>query len=217
MRRYTGATRIAETMAIAVCAALALCCLRRVASLPIWVLGLSALLAWLATDFASGLVHWAGDTWGSVRTPLVGAWFIRPFREHHDDPRAMTHHDFVETNGASAVAGVPLLVGALLLPDESSFAPSFLFFLALGGLLANQCHKWAHESPSNRPHLATLAQRAGLILRPEAHRRHHARPHDSHYCTASGWANRALESMRFFRTAERLVTALTRLQPRAPC
>jgi len=68
---------------------------------------------WLLADLMSGLLHWAFDSWGTVRTPLPGKAFIRPFREHHGDPKSMLAHDFVELNGASCVACIPLLVNAL--------------------------------------------------------------------------------------------------------
>lgn len=142
---------------------------------------LAALCGWLAADILSGLVHWALDRFGDERTPLVGAILIRPFREHHEHPTAMTRHDFVETNGASALGA-----SALLLFDNE-----VLFFTALGVLAANQCHKWAHAR--SVPRLVRAAQRLRLILPPEAHRRHHAAPHDRHFCTASGWLNRPLD------------------------
>ena len=60
---------------------------------------------------------------------------------------------------------------------------------------ANQCHKWAHMAGSGIPAAARLAQRLRLILPPDLHRRHHTPPHDSHYCTASGWLNGPLDSL----------------------
>ena len=215
---YAPAHRRVESLAICAFAALALWCAWRMAgAAPAWMIVAAAIAGWLATDFFSGLVHWAGDTWGSVRTPGLGAWFIRPFREHHDDPRAMTKHDFVETNGSSAIAGLPLLVAGAAIPLEGSgpaFAQAILLFLAFGGLFANQCHKWAHMKRSDLPALIVLAQRARLILPPEMHRRHHACPHDTHYCTASGWMNGVLETMEFFRGIERGVAALVQATPR---
>ncbi len=217
LAHYAPLHRRIETLGLGVFAALAAFCAWRMAATHPVLIAVAAVAGWLGTDFLSGLAHWAGDTWGSTRTRYVGGWFIRPFREHHDDPRAMVRHDFIETNGSSALAGLPLLVIAALLPLESSpgsFAQAFLLFLALGGLVANQCHKWAHLKDEERGALARIAQRCGLVLSPEVHRRHHARPHDSFYCTASGWTNHLVESAGFFRHLERIVGTLTHAIPR---
>ena len=142
---------------------------------------LAALCGWLIADLLSGLAHWALDRFGDAQTPVIGPILIRPFREHHKDATAITRHDFVETNGASALGASALFL----------FGNEVLFFTALGVLAANQCHKWAHQR--SVPALVRVAQRLRLILPLEAHRRHHAAPHDRHYCTASGWMNRPLD------------------------
>jgi hypothetical protein len=153
--------------------------------LPILVL-----LAWLAADLLSGIAHWAFDRFGSVHTPVFGPAFIRPFREHHVDPAAMTKHDFVETNGSSCLAFAPVLALALFLPAS---VQAFLTLTALGVLITNQCHKWAHmERP---PRLAVALQQAKLILGAKMHALHHKPPYRSHYCTASGWLNPVLNAL----------------------
>ncbi|HWA37574.1 MAG TPA: fatty acid desaturase CarF family protein [Burkholderiales bacterium] len=154
------------------------------------ILVLHALAGWVAADLLSGVAHWAFDRFGSIHTPVFGPAFIRPFREHHVDPAAMTRHDFVETNGSSCLAFAPVLALALFLPP---FLQAFLTFTALGVLMTNQCHKWAHMDRPSR--LVSLFQRANLVLKPQIHRLHHTPPFRSHYCTASGWLNPVLDKI----------------------
>src|SRR3954470_432101 len=50
-----------------------------------WWVPLAALVGILLSDFTSGFMHWAFDTWGQVDTPILGAVAIRTFRHHHVD------------------------------------------------------------------------------------------------------------------------------------
>jgi hypothetical protein len=195
---YTTDQRVLEAAAIAAFAVLAAVGFYRVAAhapVPGWMIPAAALAGWAAADLFSGLVHWAFDAFGSVRTPVLGPRFVRPFREHHVDAGRIAEHDFVETNGASCIAALPALVLAALLPPERVFLQAVMLFTVLGVLGANQCHKWAHMAPERVPRLVRLAQRCRLILRPEEHRLHHRHPFDTHYCTASGWLNPVLDAV----------------------
>lgn len=193
---HAKALRLLECSAVCLFALLAAWSLSRLAVAADWraipLLLVAAPLGWLASDLLSGLLHWACDSFGSVHTPVVGNAFIRPFREHHIDPHAMTQHDFVETHGASCLAAMPFLAAASLMSLETPatlFAQALLLSIALGGLATNQCHKWAHMEETAVPAAVRCAQRCRLVLPPGQHRLHHTAPFDSHFCVSSGWLN----------------------------
>lgn len=170
-------------------------------------IALAAVGGYVSADFLSGFVHWAGDTIGDENTPLFGPNFVRPFRHHHVDPKDITRHDFIETNGNNCIVVAPaLLVLLWLAPDVTGvafylclYAACTLFFV----FCTNQLHKWAHTDAA--PPLVRLLQRWRLILSPEHHALHHASPQDRSYCITVGWMNPLLDRVGFFRMCEALV------------
>ena len=183
-----------------------------------WFVPLAALLGMATSDFTSGFVHWMFDTWGAVDTPVFGRLAIRTFRHHHVDQRAITRHDFVETNGHNfgLCFGVALGGALWVNPETASLFDVFIGMWALSLVfftcVTSQIHKWAHmETP---PRAVVLLQRARLILAPEHHSIHHAAPYARNYCITVGWMNGPLRAVRFFETLERVISAVTGVVPR---
>jgi plasmanylethanolamine desaturase len=184
-----------------------------------WLLPTALLLGYLIADFVSGAVHWLADNFGHEQMPVIGAALIKPFREHHVDPRGITRHDFIETNGNNCLVCWPWLLAYWLLldPRESIWVLAFLStWLAFNwGIFAtNQFHKWAHlEEPP--PWIAWL-QDHRLILSPEHHDIHHTPPFERYYCITTGWLNPILcDRLRFFQRLEALIRWAIR-SPKAP-
>lgn len=172
----------------------------------LWLALVALPLSLLLGDLVTGLVHWAADTYGTERTPVIGQSLIKPFRLHHLYPKDICTHSAVTTLGNTCILAVPLLSVFLyiLLSDP---VPGWLAFAKLAGALAilvtvftNQFHKWAHADAP--PRLARLLQRARLVLTPAHHQTHHTEPFDSYYCITNGWLNPLLRRLRLFRHME---------------
>ncbi len=168
----------------------------------------------LAADVATGCVHWFCDTFFRDETPLLGSLVIRPFREHHRDPLAITRHGFLERNGNNALIGVPAAAGLLALTGPAAEEPAAAVLLAFGlavtlaGVATNQIHCWAHAP--RVPRAVVWLQRCRLILPPAHHARHHGPAHRGAYCVTSGWMDPLLDGARVFEGLERGVRSLRR-------
>lgn len=171
------------------------------------LLALTPLAGYILADFASGFVHFLGDTFGNEHTPVVGKAFIYAFREHHVDKKAITRHDFFYTNGNNCLVSLPvMLVLYFAIPDAwlgnafILFVYASLFFLIIGIFFTNQIHKWAHQD-SPAPAILWMQQQ-GLILSPTRHELHHTAPFTSDYCITTGWLNPILGKLGFFTFAK---------------
>lgn len=164
-------------------------------------------ISYLGADFISGYVHFLGDSFGDESTPVVGKSFILPFREHHVNPKGITEHDFIETNGNNCIVSLPAQAAVYFLQEPSSLLWNFVSFftalLLLWVFFTNQFHKWAHtDSP---PNAVVFLQKAGIILSPEHHSVHHKSPYDRFYCITSGWLNPILDRIRFFSWNKKII------------
>jgi hypothetical protein len=180
-----------------------------------WWVPLACVGGIAAADFGSGLIHWAADTWGRDDLPLIGPRLLVPFRVHHVNPDDFLRRRFSEANGDVAFLAVPVLIGLGAVPLETVWGGPvavFGFGLCGIGMMTNQIHPWAHMSSPPRP--VRVLQDCGLILRRAEHAVHHERPYHARYCITTGWCNRPLEAIGFFRHVEAAIVGLTGVRPR---
>lgn len=183
--------------------------------LVLWLIIPVLLVSYVWADFLSGMVHWCADTYMSADTPFLGPKFVKPFREHHADPLAITRHDFIEANGDNCFMSQCLLLpGYFVFPIRSTELGTvlgmFTLFTSFGMLLTSIAHGWSHMA--DPPWVVKILQRWGLTLGPEHHAVHHVPPHRTHYCITTGWLNPLLDRIRFFHKLER-VLALVGIHP----
>ncbi len=165
---------------------------------------LYALSAWLAADFAAGVVHWWEDRYGDPAWPILGTHVVAPNIRHHSEPRAFLAGDYWRRNWttilpAAAVAIVALAAGQNWLALAAAFATQ-----------ANEVHGWAHQRCS-RP--IRGLQLIGLLSSPDGHAAHHQSPFATNFCVMSDWLNPLLAVVGFWPRLEQFV-GLAGVHPR---
>jgi ubiquitin-conjugating enzyme E2 variant len=191
---YPRSHRIFELVSVATFLGFAAGLVRRVViqvadrmSLPTVLLIVALMLAaYAVADLLSGIVHFLLDNFGSPETPVIGQKFVKPFRDHHVDPMAMTQGDFIAVNADNVFVCLPVIVPAFFLLDtrEHLYAGVFIVGLVAGVIMTNQLHKWAHMPTV--PRLVAVAQRNGIVLSKQHHTGHHSGTYDRNYCITWG-------------------------------
>jgi plasmanylethanolamine desaturase len=154
-----------------------------------------AVCAYAVADFLSGVVHFLFDTVGSPDTPVIGKKFIKPFRDHHDDPFAMTRGDFVAVNADNFFVCLPAVAPAVAFLDvgDHPYIASFLLAVMAPVLMTNQIHKWTHVPRA--PRIIRALQARGIVLSIDHHDVHHSEPRDRNYCITWGAMDRLLNAL----------------------
>jgi len=168
--------------------------------------------AFLIVDFASGVVHWFEDQYGSMRMPRwVVKYIVKPNRLHHIYPRAVVHCP----RWISVAQGVG--PGIVFLPFLFVFLGWRLsLFALLLAALPNFVHKWNHQRDSERPTVVKLLQRLYLLQSPRHHHGHHVGRTDVAYCVVTPFLNPILDAVGFWRRLESLIRLVTGIEANGP-
>lgn len=160
----------------------------------------AAIVGYAAADFLCGAIHWYCDEVADVSWRWIGHAFIRPFRDHHAHPDAITKHDVFELCGNNAIVSTVFLCGVLPWASSAPHLAVGVASFALSVLATNVFHSWAHAAAP--PALVRSLQKVRIVLSPAVHVEHHVAL-DRMYCVTSGWTNpildAAIRSVRTFR------------------
>lgn len=172
-------------------------------------------IGYFLADVASGLVHWATDTWFSEKQ--FGR-LIAIAREHHTHPSHILGYRFLE-NATLGSAPSALFIGPLALlialqpRSDFLYATMIVFLLiSLTLLFGTSLHNIGHRKVKSR--ILIVAQQLRLVITPAYHHVHHSGDQTTRYCTVNGWANPLLDRLRFWRALERLISGITGAVPR---
>jgi len=162
---------------------------------------LESLLAIVAVDFVSGLVHWLEDTFWTEQTPVFGRWIVVPNSRHHRDGLAFVKNSWLQSSWDLLLSGLLVLLAARALGVLGW--PVWLFVFI--GVNANQIHKWAHLPRGAVPVPIHWLQRLHVLQSPVHHAAHHVADKNSHYCVVTNLVNPILDGIRFWRALEWLL------------
>jgi ubiquitin-conjugating enzyme E2 variant len=211
MRVSVGANLAVVTLCVAYL------CLEYKLSGITWPYTISGMLVgYLAADFASGLVHWAMDTWFSE---AVLGRAVAIAREHHTHPQHILAYGFLDhaTLGSAPSA---VFIGSGVLVTANCAISSLSYFFMIIWLITSTCllfgtsvHNLGHRR--SKSVIIRFAQKMHFIISPEHHWVHHREGQTIRYCVINGWANYLCDGLRVWRGLEWLVQMLTGATPRS--
>ncbi len=171
-------------------------------------------------DLASGLLHWAFDTWFDDGTTFVRRMVLQ-VREHHIHPGRIFRIHFTQDAGTlswiALLVTAPWLAAAAFAGAESA-AGALLAYVVAAGVVFNpllvfmlEFHKCGHRPCG--PAWVKVLQRLRLVLPVKHHLTHHSDNHDVNYCIINGWADVTLGRLGLFRGLEWLIHRLSGAEP----
>jgi ubiquitin-conjugating enzyme E2 variant len=173
-------------------------------------------IALFVSDFLSGFVHWAVDTWFDERN-----WVrvISIAREHHLFPHHIIGYPFRDYVAFSSWPTVLIVGPCGLLLTLAAPAIPLIFYGVVICLITSavmffgtHAHRLGHR-PS-RLRIVRLLQACHLLITTGHHGAHHRASHNRRYCVINGWANYVCDGTGFWRALELLIQQLTGSVPR---
>lgn len=170
---------------------------------PLWAHLPALLLAVALWDLSSGFIHWLFDIL-PTNHPILGH-LAATFQLHHVEPRRFLEWSLWTNCKYDHLAALPV-IGALLLIHPPAFALEVGAIYTLLGSFSEWFHAFGHGAHANRRVVRAL-QRAGVLLSPRHHGRHHAPPHTMNYCIFNGMCDPLLNRFAAWLRGRRGVVA----------
>ena len=129
---------------------------------------------------------------------------------HHTPSSPSPSGSTPSSRPAAVPAAGMLAISPFLGPFAGTFFPAFLLLVCM----SQQFHAWSHMKKSQLPSVVVALQDFGLLIGRRQHGAHHRPNFEGNYCIVSGLWNAPLDAVGFFRGLEKLVAALTGVEPR---
>jgi len=163
------------------------------------------IIAIIAADFLTGLVHWWEDAYGNPNWKFLGKSVIQPNLLHHQKPREFLKSSYFELVFFSVLVGIVLLGISYFIGILNPYT-AFAIILSTQG---NQIHAFSHQSDRENGPIICFLQGIGLLQSRRHHGQHHRAPYACHYCAVTNYLNPILDRIAFWAGLEYLVLKLS--------
>ena len=163
------------------------------------------IVAILAADFLTGIVHWWEDAYGNPNWKYFGKSVIQPNLLHHQKPREFLKSSYFQLVFFSVLVAIVLLGLCYLLNILNAYT-AFAILLSSQG---NQIHAFSHKSDKENGPFICFLQGLGVLQSRRHHGRHHRSPYACHYCAVTNYLNPLLDRIAFWTGLEWMIYKLS--------